>query len=115
MLRTRNRTDRFAQQAQEALDADEITGPFSRPSKYRAGLTLAEMNANECGTIRRLLGTSSARLRLLEMGMTLGTHIRVVRIAAFGGPVDVWVRGYQLSLRRDEAMLIWLDDELITE
>ncbi len=111
MLRTGNTTNRFAQQAQESLDADEISGPFSRPSKYRAGLTLAEMNANECGTIRRLLGTSAARLRLLEMGMTLGTHIRVVRVAAFGGPVDVWVRGYQLSLRRDEAMLIWLDNE----
>jgi ferrous iron transport protein A len=111
MLRTGNTTNRFAQQAQDSLDAEEISGPFSRPSKYRAGLTLAEMNANECGTIRRLLGTSAARLRLLEMGMTLGTHIRVVRVAAFGGPVDVWVRGYQLSLRREEAMLIWLDNE----
>jgi Fe2+ transport system protein FeoA len=115
MLGLRQKPNTFAQNAQNALDAEEINGPFSRPSHYRAGLTLAEMNANECGTIRRLLGTSAARLRLLEMGMTLGTHIRVIRVAAFGGPIDVWVRGYQLSLRREEAMLIWLDDDAEAE
>jgi len=34
----------------------------------------------------------------------------VIRAAAFGGPLDILVRGYQLSLRRDEAAGVWLDD-----
>jgi len=47
----------------------------------------------------------------MEMGLTIGTHIKVLRAAAFGGPIEVLVRGYQLSLRRDEAALIWLGEE----
>ena len=78
---------------------------------YRAGTTLAELKPGECGTVRRLLGASQGRLRLLEMGLTPGVHIKVVRAAAFGGPLDILVRGYQLSLRRDEAASVWLDDE----
>lgn len=44
------------------------------------------------------------------MGLTTGTHIRVLRAAAFGGPLDILIRGYQLSLRREEAAGVWLDD-----
>ena len=60
--------------------------------------------------MRRLFGPAQGRLRLLEMGLTPGTHIRTIRAAAFGGPLDILVRGYQLSLRRDEAAGVWLDD-----
>ena len=55
--------------------------------------------------------TEELQLRLLEMGLTPGTHLKVIRAAAFGGPLDILVRGYQLSLRRDEAASVWLDDE----
>lgn len=102
----------FARAAQTALDnAGQTAVADGRGSLYRAGVTLAELKPGECGTIRRLLSTSQGRLRLLEMGLTPGVHIKVLRIAAFGGPLDILVRGYQLSLRRDEAALIWLDDE----
>jgi Fe2+ transport system protein FeoA len=73
-------------------------------------VTLAELRPGECGFVHHLLGTPQRRLRLLEMGLTVGTHVQVLRIAAFGGPLDVEVRGYQLSLRREEAATIWLDD-----
>jgi Fe2+ transport system protein FeoA len=79
--------------------------------RYRAGVTLNDLNPGDCGTIRRLIGTPRGRLRLLEMGLTPGTHVRLIRRAAFGGPLDVLVRGYQLSLRGDEAALLWLDDD----
>lgn len=103
----------FARSAQSALDAPEESTklPASRGSMYRAGLTLAELKPGECGTIRRLFGSTQGRLRLLEMGLTPGTHVKVVRAAAFGGPLDVLVRGYQLSLRREEAAGVWLDDD----
>ncbi|MCW3096725.1 MAG: Fe2+ transport system protein [Chthonomonadaceae bacterium] len=112
-LRRQKQQNQFAQSAQDALDTAESV-PASgggRGTLYRAGLTLAELKPGECGTIRRLLGASQGRLRLLEMGLTPGVHIRVIRAAAFGGPLDILVRGYQLSLRRDEAASVWLDDE----
>ena len=78
---------------------------------YRFGVTLAELKPGDCGTVKRLIGSTQGRLRLLELGLTPGVHIKVVRAAAFGGPLDILVRGYQLSLRLDEANGIWLDDE----
>lgn len=45
----------------------------------------------------------SQRVRLLEMGLTEGAEIEVVRFAPSGDPIDVKVRGYHLSLRRSEA------------
>jgi Fe2+ transport system protein FeoA len=102
----------FANSAQAALDAphapQKSTGGHG--TLYRAGLTLAELKPDECGTVRRLFGPAMGRLRLLEMGLTPGTHIRMLRAAAFGGPLDILVRGYQLSLRREEAAGVWLDD-----
>lgn len=111
----------FAQAAQAALDAQQNREDEPQPSSrqnaprsttYRRGVTLDQLRPGECGTVRRLLGPTQGRLRLLEMGMTVGTHVRVLRTAAFGGPVDVLLRGYQLSLRRDEAACIYLDDPI---
>jgi Fe2+ transport system protein FeoA len=93
---------------QALLDAGERS---PRKGRYRAGVTLNDLNPGDCGTVRRLIGTPRGRLRLLEMGLTPGTHVRLIRRAAFGGPLDVLVRGYQLSLRSDEAALLWLDDD----
>lgn len=106
-----------ANPAQAALDAQaklDQTGrstPHPKGTLYRHGMTLDKLRPGECGTVRKLLGSTQGRLRLLEMGMTYGTHVKVIRIAPFGGPMDVLLRGYQLSLRRDEAACIWLDDE----
>ena len=102
----------FAGMAQAALDvSDSRAAPNGgHGTLYRSGLTLAELNPGECGTVKRLFGPTQGRLRLLEMGLTPGTHVRVLRAAAFGGPLDILVRGYQLSLRREEAAGVWLDD-----
>ena len=75
------------------------------------GITLADLKPGECGTIIRLLGQARGRLRLMEMGLTPGVHVKVTRHAAFGGPLDIQVRGYNLSLRVEEAKCIWLGIE----
>ncbi len=49
------------------------------------------------------------RQRLLEMGFTSGTEVEVSRRAAFGGPLEVRLRSYRLSLRRDEAGAIQVE------
>ena len=114
----RNDRKKMAQAAQAALDTQAKTeagvsevAPPPNGTLYRHGVTLDTLRPGECGTIRKLLGSTQGRLRLLEMGMTVGQHVKVIRVAAFGGPLDVLLRGYQLSLRRDEAACIWLDDE----
>jgi len=99
------------QRALDSIDSDAPPIPASRGSLYRSGLRLSDLQPGECGTIRRFLGTQAARLRLMEMGLIPGVHVRVIRTAAFGGPIDLLVRGYQLSLRREEAALIWLGEE----
>lgn len=96
--------------AQTALDSQAARESGKEVS---AGVTLADLKPGECGTIIRLLGATQGRLRLLEMGLTPGTHVKVLRAAAFGGPLDVLVRGYQLSLRREEAALVWLGDDAV--
>jgi ferrous iron transport protein A len=95
---------------QEMLDRAVPPVPGSG-ALYRGDLPLSNLKPGECGTVLRLNGIFCGRLRLLEMGLTPGTHVRMVRAAAFGGPVDIEVRGYQLSLRREEAAAVWLGDE----
>jgi Fe2+ transport system protein FeoA len=67
-------------------------------------VSLNKLSPGERGTITRI--TTSAlhvRQRLLEMGMTKGTAIEIVRYAPMGDPIEVKVKGYRLSLRREEA------------
>ena len=56
--------------------------------------------------VTAVAGTGAVRNRLLQMGVTPGTTISVVRKAPLGDPIEIEVRGYYLSLRRAEARLI---------
>ena len=61
------------------------------------------------GTVRSIGGASTPlRQRLMELGITIGSEIRVVRKAPFGGPIEIAVRGYRLSLRRAEAEMVMI-------
>ncbi len=104
-------TQARAQAALDAAQTESLPRAPARGTLYRSGVTLAELQPGECGTVRILVGTTRARLRLLEMGLTQGVHVKVIRKAAFGGPLDILLRGYQLSLRRDEAASVWLGEE----
>lgn len=48
-------------------------------------------------------GNTPLRQRLMEMGITVGSDVQVIRKAPFGGPIEISVRGYRLTLRRSEA------------
>jgi Fe2+ transport system protein FeoA len=63
----------------------------------------------QMGTNARLLSIRSSaalRSRLLELGMTPGTDVSIVRVAPMGDPIEVKVRGYRLTLRKKDAALI---------
>ena len=57
-----------------------------------------------------LKGNTAYRKKLLAMGVTPGTPFEIVRIAPFGDPVEIMIRGYLVSLRREEASLISVCD-----
>ena len=65
-------------------------------------MTLQDLRPGESGTI---LGFESSAVtdRLMEMGMLPGSKVQVVRLAPFGDPMDLKVRGYHLSIRKSEA------------
>jgi ferrous iron transport protein A len=66
--------------------------------------TLRDMTVGETGTVSGYAkGISVYREKLLAMGLTRGTEITVQRIAPMGDPVEIQVRGFALSLRKDEA------------
>lgn len=70
--------------------------------------TLDTLRVGEGGRVTLLTGAADVRRRLLEMGLTPGTAVRVVRFAPLGDPMDIEVRGYHLSLRKEEARQVSL-------
>jgi len=67
-------------------------------------ITLNTLIPGEHCVIERIeSGKMTVRQRLLEMGLTKGTNVELVRFAPMGDPIEIAVRGYRLSLRRVEA------------
>ena len=66
-------------------------------------MTLADVAVGEACTVRRLTGSGQVRRRIMDMGSTKGTHVAVRKVAPLGDPVELTVRGYELSIRKDEA------------
>lgn len=71
---------------------------------------LREMQVGETGKVSGYAkGASAYREKLLAMGLTLGTEIKVERIAPMGDPMEIQVRGFALSLRKDEASALLVE------
>jgi ferrous iron transport protein A len=68
--------------------------------------TLSELTPGEQATIQRIRGERALRRRLLDMGLCRGTVVSVTRIAPLGDPIDVRVRGTELSLRKADAAVV---------
>ncbi len=72
--------------------------------------TLADMTIGMHARVSKVHGQPALRHRLLEMGMTPGCCVRLVRVAPLGDPLDFELRGYHLSLRRDEARNVVVEE-----
>lgn len=66
-------------------------------------MTLKEVKPGQTVTVERLNGSGALRRRIMDMGVTRGTLVYVRKVAPLGDPVEVNVRGYELSLRKSEA------------
>lgn len=70
---------------------------------------LDEFKIGESGTVLNVEGTGKIRRRLFDMGITPTANITLIKKAPLGDPIEVYVRGYELTLRKDEAKLITLE------
>lgn len=68
--------------------------------------TLAEAKIGETVTVVRLRGEGAIKRRIMDMGITKGAKVYVRKVAPFGDPFELNVRGYELSLRRADAEMI---------
>ncbi|MGL5437128.1 MAG: FeoA family protein [Lachnospiraceae bacterium] len=69
-------------------------------------MTLRDLKPGQQGVVATIGTTGAMKRRIMDMGITPGVEIKVVKVAPLGDPVEVTVRGYQLSLRKDEAQQI---------
>ena len=60
-------------------------------------------------TVRKIEGEGATRRRIMDMGITRGAEIYVRKVAPLGDPVEITVRGYELSLRKADAEMILVD------
>ena len=65
--------------------------------------TLREVKCGETVTVRRLNGEGALKRRIMDMGITKGTELFVRKVAPLGDPIEINVRGYELSIRKSEA------------
>ena len=67
--------------------------------------TLDKVKAGQSVTVRKIRGTGPVKKRLMDMGITQGTEITVVKLAPLGDPIEMKLRGYDLSIRKADAEL----------
>ena len=72
---------------------------------------LTEMEVGQAAVIVKVNGVGAARRRMIDMGMTKGTTVAVIRKAPMGDPIEFRLKGYNLSLRKAEADLILVESE----
>ena len=72
--------------------------------------TLRDVKVGESAVVSRLTGAGALKRRIMDMGLTKGTGVYVRKVAPLGDPVEITVRGYELSIRKDEAACVEVTD-----
>jgi ferrous iron transport protein A len=73
-------------------------------------VTLRDVSVGESATVVKLAGQGAIKRRIMDMGITKGTRVSVRKVAPLGDPIEVTVRGFELSLRKDEAENVYVTD-----
>jgi Fe2+ transport system protein FeoA len=70
---------------------------------------LSELRAHEVGKVKQIIGQDQLKRKLLDMGVIPGSALEVLRVAPLGDPVEIRVKGYNLSLRKEEAKQVQIE------
>lgn len=68
--------------------------------------TLKDAKVGETVKVKKITGSGPTKRRIMEMGMTKGTEVLIRKVAPLGDPIELNVRGYELSVRKADAELI---------
>ena len=68
--------------------------------------TLRQVKCKESAKVLRLVGEGPVRRRIMDMGITKGVEVKVRKVAPLGDPIELTVRGYELSIRKADAEMI---------
>ena len=68
--------------------------------------TLKEVTIGSSANVLKLHGEGAVKRRIMDMGITKGVEVYVRKVAPLGDPIEVTVRGYELSIRKDDAAMI---------
>ena len=71
-------------------------------------MTIDDLRIGQEGTIAVVGGEGALRLRFLDMGLIPGTRVQLQKVAPLGDPIQIQVRGYELTIRREDARKIAL-------
>ena len=71
--------------------------------------TLKDVNIGQSATVKRLHGEGAVKRRIMDMGITKGAQVSVRKVAPLGDPIELTVRGYELSLRKADAEMVEVD------
>lgn len=68
--------------------------------------TLKECRPSETVVVKRITGTGPVKRRIMDMGITKGTEIYIRKVAPLGDPIELNIRGYELSVRKQDAQMV---------
>ena len=69
-------------------------------------MTLKDLKPGQEGIVKSIATVGAMKRRIMVMGITPGVEVKVIKAAPLGDPIEVHVRGYELSLRKEEALKI---------
>lgn len=72
-------------------------------------VTLKDVPVGQKAVVTKLVGEGALKRRIMDMGITKGTELSVRRIAPLGDPIEINLRGYELSVRKSEAENVLVD------
>ena len=72
-------------------------------------MTLDHLHVGQSGIIKTVGGEGGLRRRFLDMGLTPGTRVLIRKMAPLGDPIEIYLRGYELTLRKEDAQRIQIE------
>lgn len=72
-------------------------------------MTLKDLQVGQTGVIKKVGSVGALKQRFNSMGLTKGVEVKVVKVAPLGDPIEIEIRGYSLSIRKDDAEKIELN------
>ncbi len=82
---------------------EDVKNTVKQGTVETMSMALSELRPGEKGQIEKVSGAGPVKRRIADMGVTKGSLVEVVRVAPMGDPMDVKIKGYHLSLRKNEA------------